>query len=187
MKLPAWLMARLRAWADDTMRRSPDFVIGDIADPYLIRWWVIPRNRWFNVYLHEIRRSDDDRALHDHPWFNCSIILSGYYYEHTIRKGGIEDRVLRAAGDVKFRLPGAAHRLEVPPAISGSTVSLFITGPIVRHWGFHCPQAGWRHWLDFTAPAGKGQIGRGCGEMDVPSRAGGFKAPWASLLAGKAE
>ena len=47
------------------MTRAPDFVIG--AD-YLRRWWVIPRNDSQNVYLHDIRKSDDDRALHDHPW-----------------------------------------------------------------------------------------------------------------------
>ena len=180
MRLPRWLLRRLRAWAEDAMRRPPDFVIGMPADPYLIRWWAIPRNRWFNIYLHEIRRSDDDRALHDHPWLNCSILLSGGYVEHTIAKGGIEHRRLRAAGSITFRAPRAAHRLEVVPGM-GTTISLFVTGPIVRHWGFHCPKAGWRHWLDFTAPRRKGEIGRGCGEMDVPARRGGFKAPWSKL------
>jgi len=32
--------------------RKPDFVIGRAGAPYLERWWVIPRNRWFNIYLH---------------------------------------------------------------------------------------------------------------------------------------
>ena len=26
------------------------------------------RNKIFNIYLHQIIRSDDDRALHDHPY-----------------------------------------------------------------------------------------------------------------------
>lgn len=56
--------------------RKPDFVIGDLSNPYLLRWWVIPRNRFFNVYLHKFLRDDDDRALHDHPWWSMSIILS---------------------------------------------------------------------------------------------------------------
>ena len=44
----------------------------------------------FNLYLHEFSRSDDDRALHDHPWlFNLSVLLSGTYVEHTIDAGGI--------------------------------------------------------------------------------------------------
>ncbi len=43
--------------------RKPDFtVIGQGTEevPYLQRWWVIPRNRWFNIYLHKFQHSDDD-------------------------------------------------------------------------------------------------------------------------------
>jgi hypothetical protein len=47
--------------------RPPDFVIGGDS-PYMLRWWIIPRNKFFNIYLHRFLRSDDDRALHDHPW-----------------------------------------------------------------------------------------------------------------------
>lgn len=65
-------------------RRAPDVVIGEVHRPYLLRWWVIPRNPVFNVYLHRFMRSDDDRALHDHPWSNLSILLRGSYGEHTI-------------------------------------------------------------------------------------------------------
>lgn len=85
-------------------RRPPDFVIGGHERPYLLRWWVIPRNPVFNIYLHQFRRSDDDRALHDHPWlFNASWLLSGEYVEHTIKAGGLLVRTRRRAGDWKFR------------------------------------------------------------------------------------
>jgi hypothetical protein len=50
------------------VKRRPDFIIGGADNPYLLRWWIIPRNRWCNVYLHKILRDDDPRALHDHPW-----------------------------------------------------------------------------------------------------------------------
>jgi hypothetical protein len=60
----------LIGWAHDLMdERKPDFVIGD---HYLHRWWVVPRNEKSNVYLHEILHSDDDRAMHDHPWDNTT-------------------------------------------------------------------------------------------------------------------
>lgn len=61
--------------------REPDFIVGGKDAPYLRRWWVIPRNRFFNIYLHNIIRDDDDHALHDHPWHWCSIHLRGAYYE----------------------------------------------------------------------------------------------------------
>ena len=45
--------------------RQPDFVVGKPEDPYLLRWWVIPRNKRFNVYLHKFLRSDDDVQADD--------------------------------------------------------------------------------------------------------------------------
>ncbi|HEX7906838.1 MAG TPA: hypothetical protein VF534_01930 [Paraburkholderia sp.] len=141
-------------------RRAPDVVIGESHRPYLLRWWVIPRNRFFNVYLHRFMRSDDDRALHDHPWLNCSILLRGRYVEHTIAAGGINVRTERVAGNWKVRLSGRiAHRLEL---VDGECWTIFITGPRYREWGFHCPAAGWVHWKRFTAPENPGEIGKGC-------------------------
>lgn len=149
--------------------RRPDFVIGGIWQPYLLRWFVIPRNKVFNVYLHCILRSDDDRALHDHPWWNLSIILSGSYREvmpdftgaptifTRIADLATRSRVLRP-GSVRLRAPSDSHRLEV---VDGPVWTLFITGPRVREWGFHCPQ-GWKHWRLFTNPRDSGQIGPGC-------------------------
>jgi hypothetical protein len=144
-----------------SLSRAPDFIIGEPDRPYMRRWWLIPRNRFFNVYLHKILRSDDDCALHDHPWANISVLLDGFYIEHTIAPGGVNHRRLFSAGDVKFRRAVAAHRLEVSPG--AICWSLFITGPVLRSWGFHCP-AGWVHWRDFTNTVdGGATIGRGCG------------------------
>ena len=145
--------------ATAVMRRPPDFIIGGHADPYMLRWWVIPRNRVFNVYLHEFRRSDDDRALHDHPWWNCSVLIEGRYIEHTIRNGGIEYLVVRRPGSIVFRRARAAHRIAL---LDGEACrSLFITGPRIREWGFHC-RRGWVHWKKFTAPNDSGAVGPGC-------------------------
>lgn len=153
-------LAGMQAWAEELMgSRAADFVIGA---SYLLRWWVIPRNPWSNQYLHDIRKSDDDRALHDHPWPNTSFLIFGSYIEHTP-----EGSFLRTAGDVVFRPAGALHRLEVIPG--ERAISLFTTGPKEREWGFACPQ-GWVHWQDFTDPHATGQVGRGCGEHDARTR-----------------
>lgn len=167
MTLPWFILKRLKRFADRVIEaREPDFLIGGADDPYIRRWWVIPRNRWFNLYLHEILRSDDDRALHDHPWLNASILVHGCYFEHRIEAGGIHRRVLRWAGQVVFRRARTAHRLEVIPG--KRMVTLFFTGPAIRHWGFHCPDAGWRHWEDFTDPEDRGLVGIGCGAIEGP-------------------
>lgn len=150
-------------------RRPPDFVVGEAASPYLRRWWLIPRNPIFNAYLHEFRQSDDDRALHDHPWLNASLLLSGFYREHMQDEGGPDVERMRHAGDVIFRRPTTAHRVELLHHIGDGgglqplrACTLFLTGPRIRAWGFLCPK-GWRHWRDFTNPADGGRtIGRGC-------------------------
>ncbi len=157
---------------DRNLNRQPDAVIGGHDDPYLLRWWLIPRNPVFNVYLHLFLRSDDDRALHDHPWlFNLSVLLWGEYAEHTSRRG-VERVTRRQAGDFKLRVGRAPHRLELLPAedLTEAQIdnpgplpcwTLFITGPRVREWGFDCPH-GWIHWKKFTAADDPGAIGKGC-------------------------
>lgn len=146
--------------------RPADFTVGDDDSPYLRRWFVIPRNGFFNIYLHHFLKSDDDEALHDHPWlFNVSLILDGKYHEHTIKAGGVAQVRRRAAGTLAARGGASAHRVEIPPG--GFCATLFITGPVVREWGFHCPK-GWVHWKvfksrkpDYADRAGKKY---GCGE-----------------------
>ncbi len=175
-RVALWLIYR-------TTRRAPDFIIGGRERPYLLRWYLTPwrgwwrdvpesaRSRWQrfvlggarllpNVYLHQFRRSDDDRALHDHPWlFNASVLLDGRYIEHTIDAGGIHRRRELRAGALRLRWGRAPHRVEL---IDGPCWTLFVMGPVVRQWGFHCPAQGWVHWRDFTAADDAGAVGRGC-------------------------
>lgn len=129
-----------------------------------------------NLYLHRFMRDDDDRALHDHPSWAVSFILYGAYVEHTIEAGGIHRRKQHAAGSMRFLPTKHTHRVELlrwivdnglpdvgkddPPA---PCWTLFLFGPTVREWGFHCPERGWVHWKDFTAADKPGEIGPGCG------------------------
>jgi len=170
VKIPAFILRRLHAVLMHRVadRREPDFTVLNAGGPYLRRWWVIPRNRVFNIYLHQFVASDEDRALHDHPWVNLSVLLDGSYIEHLTRG---RSRI-RMAGEMVMRGPRAAHRVELFTRrvwVDGETSSfencptwtLFITGPRVRQWGFHCPQ-GWRHWREFTAGKNGERVGRGC-------------------------
>ncbi len=131
--------------------KTPDIEIGE---NYLSRWYLVPRNRFFNIYLHRYRGSDDDRALHDHPWISLSYLISGMLVEvDNYRK----ETSIISDGDWRYRRSTYAHRLEL---VSDEAWTLFLTGPRIRHWGFHCPK-GWVPWEKFTDSTGT-QIGRGC-------------------------
>lgn len=152
--------------------RSPDIQIGGTDDPYLERWFLIPRNRYFNIYLHRFLRDDDDRALHDHPWVSLSIIVGSKLKDcrYKFKAGlteiykdrfGFERKRDLGFGRLTFRKATFAHRLIVRER---GTLTIFVTGPRVREWGFHCPR-GWRHWKVFTSYTVSGdstRVGRGC-------------------------
>jgi hypothetical protein len=140
--------------------RQPDFVIGDASSPYMLRWYVIPRNKYFNVYLHKVLKSDDP-IYHDHPWWSLGIILRGSYYEHTPAGYGQDNKEVFPPGKVKFRNGEYLHWLEVK---DGPVWTLFITGPKFKEWGFLCPK-GWRHYKEVIKHDGpRGNEGVQCPE-----------------------
>lgn len=137
-----------------------------------------------NLYLHQFLRDDDDRALHDHPSWAASFILEGCYIEHTIAAGGIHSLNVFRAGSLRFLPTRHAHRIELDHALflkgnaydeNGDYLgtdyrrgpklpcwTLFLFGPTVRNWGFHCPDSGWIPWQQFTAVNKPGEVGPGC-------------------------
>lgn len=207
---------------------NPDQRIGTRADPYLDRWFVLPKNEWpfgwlkrllqyrwpsaplwvhgaaqtlidrcsFNVYLHLFHRSDEDTALHDHPWwFNVSWILEGEYDEikfwkynprvyptsklyHCGYLPGYAHPIRRREGSVTLRLGRSPHRVVlIPRFLRGSwkrkingglrpVWTLFIMGPYRQTWGFYCPKR-WVHWKEFTALDGGG-VRLGCDAPEEP-------------------
>jgi hypothetical protein len=143
----------------DVMDRPPDLLIGpDKSDPHIRRWWLIPRNDFCNIYLHEIRKDDDDRALHDHPYDFESIILEGSYRERTVdAKGRVVSEIFRK-GMLNAKKAEQAHRLEV---IEGPVLTLLVSGPRRREWGFHA-KGGWRPWKDFIDERDYGRMRTEC-------------------------
>lgn len=148
--------------------RKADFAIGGWEDPYLLRWYVLPRNRWINLYLHKFCRDDDDRALHDHPWWFVSVMIRGMYTEIIAQdpEANSGRGFVRSAPSIAFRRAEHRHRVVLERDDAGEIVpcwTLVITGPRVRDWGFWCPQ-GFVHWKDFTTGDQGEKVGRGCGD-----------------------
>jgi hypothetical protein len=117
------------------------------ADAYMDRLWIVPKGGPVSARFHIVRRSDVDRHLHDHPWWNISVVLRGGYFERmpanvaSPRFGDDETEevvdVWRSPGDVVFRHAHERHKLILPQG--GQCLSLFITGPKTCDWGFYTP------------------------------------------------
>jgi len=105
---------------------QPDLVL----EGYLHRWYIIQRNKYFNVYLHKFVGNDDSRGYHDHPWYSVSLLLKGRLIEH--RRQNIARSIPWLIP--VFRSAKFAHRLQI---YKGPVWTLFITGPNYRTWGFY--------------------------------------------------
>lgn len=153
MRVCNWLLRPLRKFVLFLLRIFPTMVINGRNDPapYLIRrtlFWT----PWVRIYLHEIRRSDDDVFLHCHPWSFTSLILLGGYVEYvpcftSERRAG--SLIMHAAED--------AHRIQLRQDKFGNEIpawTLVFCGRKKREWGFFTEQGWVRHDVYF---AGKEQ------------------------------
>lgn len=146
-------------WLAVLLSGQPHQIITNHDSPYLQRWYLIARNRFCNIYLHRFVASDDP-TCHDHPWGFASVLLSGSYDEvepHRITH--------RRWGSIAFRRPRHCHSVRLHRDASGDEipcVSVIITGPRIREWGFWCPRGNDTYrfvpWRQFGAG--------GCGENE---------------------
>lgn len=122
------------------------------GDPYLVRLTIFDLG-FITLRLHVILRSDDDRALHDHPWSFWTFILCGGYWEHQPANDPDEPftvsmRVWRSPLSLLYRPTTHLHRIELKN--DKPAVTLVVTGRKIRDWGFACHD-GWRNWRLFDA------------------------------------
>ena len=126
-----------------------------IDEDYMERWFIIPRNRFFNIYFHRFFGSDAPTP-HDHPWMSLGVILEGTYVEHT-PKGDF----VRKEGQWVLRYPSSLHWVEIDKPV----YTLFITGPKVRRWGFQCKDK-WVDYIEYIDRRGSNRLASGCGENE---------------------
>jgi hypothetical protein len=143
-------------WLRRLVSGAPHQIIGPANNPYLFRWYVIPKNPWLKVYVHKFMRSDDERALHDHPWSFVSVILRGGYVEVSETADYKTTMLCRTSlfdlrspfwrRCIAYRPAIYRHQVKLPieSGVEQSCWTLIITGPHVRTWGFWCPARGTR-------------------------------------------
>ena len=92
-----------------------------------MRRWVLLRTPWLQVVVHQILKADPP-GLHDHPWWNVSVVLRGKLYENRA-----DDARILTPGCVVFRRATDGHKLT---PLGGPVWTLFITGRARRLWGY---------------------------------------------------
>lgn len=112
--------------------------VGEPGCEYLRRW-VLNFGKLGSIRLHHWTGSDDDRALHDHPWWFVTLVLQGGYTDITETDGERHADHVRAPA-VRFRPALHAHTVQVD---CDGAWTLLITGPVSRDWGFYTP-GGWK-------------------------------------------
>lgn len=110
-----------------------DRILDVDGQPYIDRYHLVYTPA-FGARFHHWLGSDDQRARHDHPWDNVTIVLAGELLEHI----GSDTRRL-AKGAVVARNAISPHRIDL---VGDDAWTLFVTGPVLRRWGFHTDQ-GW--------------------------------------------
>lgn len=130
-------------------------------EDYMQRYWATPNPiddaaQNIAARIHIIERPDYDDAMHDHPWENISVILSGHYIERVpllqqqqIKLDNTEYRdIIRSTGDVIYRKATDRHKIvKVDPTVQ--TISLFIIGPWQQDWGFYDAERGKVYWREY--------------------------------------
>ena len=105
--------------------RGPSWPNYDNAEPFVVRYYLLFRNRhkWFpfNILVHKLLKSDLG-DLHDHYWSYITIVLKGGYWE-TTQKGTF----WRKPGYVGFRKRSDRHSLKIPE--DKPTWTLLFVGP----------------------------------------------------------
>jgi hypothetical protein len=107
--------------------------------PYLVRWTIAACGP-LRLHLHAFYHSDPE-PLHDHPWWFVSLVLAGQYLEISDRPPHV-----RRAGSIAFRRSSFRHRVE----LNHPCITLILTGPRVREWGFHTRLCAWIPWYELA-------------------------------------
>jgi len=127
----------------------------EICGDYLHRYYLLPKNRFLNVYLHRFQEPDPGRDLHDHPWWSLSIVLKGRYEERYADRSEVRNLIL-GGGIRRIRLRSPTTRHTITWVSPGGCWTVFVTGPKVREWGFHT-SGGWIHNQIYAGPQTAGQ------------------------------
>jgi hypothetical protein len=130
--------------AEHAVRKFRVIMDRDNVTKYMTRWYLTggPRDNEdslfhklpINAFLHHFHRSDNDDALHSHPWkWSLAFILTGGYIEERRMSDDSVRRFFRLPGSFNLIRASDFHRVDL---IESDCWTLFIAGPKIDDWYF---------------------------------------------------
>ena len=132
------------------LRKYPARVLGNrlvVQSVYMVRYYLfggpdhLKPHALFRVYINNFRRSDDDTALHNHPWkWAVAIILINGYIEERLTPAGVIKRKIKpwrpwAPWRVNYISGKIFHRVELVDGQPSWSIFI-IPGQSTQEWGF---------------------------------------------------
>ena len=104
------------------------------------RRWKIIESKFFNIYIHQILKPDEDVHLHDHPWNFLSFILANGYWEQLE-----EQPYIHLPFSILYRKAEQAHsiRFFIDEQENKACWTFVITGKRKRDWGYILDDGSW--------------------------------------------
>lgn len=111
---------------------------------------------WFNVYIHQILKSDEDNHFHDHPFDFISLILKGSYEEFYSKAPHHLTVFCKKYLPVQVARHQAedAHKLTL---LTPEVWTLVFTSKRKRTWGYHT-QYGWIDFQNYRELKNEGKL-----------------------------
>jgi hypothetical protein len=151
-------------WFTKLMRRL--FLVKEIVSKEGVvhfRRYRLLSTPWFNIYIHNILKSDEDAHPHDHPWGFIALMFWGSYLEEWL--GAYEDyrywagtelrQDVRSIGSLYYHQAKDFHKITLRSPSVWTLV--FASGRKRPGWGYQTRQ-GWIHFKDYRQLKNEGKL-----------------------------
>lgn len=129
---------------------------------YLRRFYLFERKS-FKLYLHVIKRDDDDPDPHDHPWDFTTLILKNGYVDESYEFGESDRQTVNGYVTGTYRRTNkkdelhflsvrkrkAEHLHQVKLRDGKPAWTIVLLGQYRRKWGFVKPDGKWVMWREY--------------------------------------